>query len=273
VTPGSDTTGSIEKGLANDWNASRNLYLQPELTGCDARLSANSFHPESLSRATGTLTSIPFAIRHDFLTFQLAGGRAACPGILGVNLRVGDEVVRQALPRGEQFVRCTFDVRDLKGREARLGIVDVQRIHGGWIAAGSFAGADCPPDGPVIDGKAPVHRKATAQRTFRCDRRYLNIPATRRFPYAAASGTLELTGSPAKGTVQPVDGKLKLRILIDRCSLDVCAQDGRAFLMHVFQPDWSKPVLAATAEGGRAVVGNLTIHRLKSVWPKGKDRE
>ncbi len=84
--------------------------------------------------------------------------------------------------------------------------------------------------------------------------------------YDTASATLELTGSPAKAIVQPVDGKLKLRILIDRCSIDVCAQNGRVFLMHVFQPDWTMPVLAATAEDGRAVISDVRMHRLKSVW-------
>jgi len=182
VRPDSDTTGSIEKGLANNWNASRNLYLQPELTGCDGETFANSFHPETLNRATGALTSIPFVVRHDYLTMQLAGGRAACPGKLAVNLVGEGAILRQALPRGEKFVRFTFDVRDIKGREAQLRLVDDQRLHGGWIAAGSFAGGGSPADGPVIDGKAPVHRKTTARRTFRCDRRYLNIPANRRFP-------------------------------------------------------------------------------------------
>ena len=182
VTPDADTTGSIEKGLANNWNASRNLYLQPELTGCDGKTFANSFHPETLNRATGTLTSVPFVVRHAYLRFQLAGGRVACAGKLAVNLLADGEIVRQALPRGEKFVRCSLDLRDLKGREARLEIVDAQRLHGGWIAAGSFAGADTPADGPVIDGTAPVHHKVTAQRTFRCDRRYLNIPARRGFP-------------------------------------------------------------------------------------------
>jgi hypothetical protein len=133
VTPDSDTTNSIVKDLVNHWNASRNLYLQPELTGCDARLFANSFHPESLNRATGTLTSIPFPIRHDYLTFQLAGGRAACPGILAVNLLADDAVVRQALPRGEQFVCCSFKL--WQGKDITLTMT-------GWSAAADpLAGA------------------------------------------------------------------------------------------------------------------------------------
>jgi len=64
----------------------------------------------------------------------------------------------------------------------------------------------------------------------------------------------------------PADGKLKLRILVDRGVIDICEQDGRAFLMAGLQADRRKPAFEASSEGGRAVIRDLKIRRLKSVW-------
>jgi len=182
IVPEADGTGSVEKRLSQNWKRHPHLYNQPELSGCDNKVFANSFHPEIMNRAKGRLTSVPFVIDKDYITFQLAGGGPACDGIFAVNLLVDGQVVRQALPRGDQFTRCTFDVRALKGKEGRLRIHDEQDLFGGWIAAGSFRGADAPADGPVMDGKGAIIRRFSGRRAFRADRRYLNIPATGAFP-------------------------------------------------------------------------------------------
>ena len=85
----------------------------------------------------------------------------------------------------------------------------------------------------------------------------------RRTRYDVESGELHV-GGRAGTRVAPVDGKLKLRIFVDCCTVDVCAQDGRAFLMAGMQPNRGKPALEAFAEGRKAVISNIKIHRLKS---------
>jgi len=182
IVPTEDGTHSVEKKLGVNFKSRPELYRQPALSGCGSTWFANSYHPVILNRATGSLTSIPFVLRNDYLSFDLAGGRAACAGMLAVNLIAGDKIVRQALPKGEAFTRCTFDVRDLKGQEVQIRIDDQQVFHGGWIAAGSFAGVDQPAADWVIDGKNPIIRRVAENRQFTCDRRYLNLPATRGFP-------------------------------------------------------------------------------------------
>ncbi len=63
-----------------------------------------------------------------------------------------------------------------------------------------------------------------------------------------------------------IDGKLRLRVLADRGSLEVFAQDGRAALsVAVIPPDDNRRI-ALTAEGGAAVANSLVVHRLRSAW-------
>ncbi|MCX6997377.1 MAG: glycoside hydrolase family 32 protein [Kiritimatiellaeota bacterium] len=182
VVPESDVTGSVKKGLGQNWQRAPHLYKQPDLSGCDNKVFANSFHPEMLNRAKGSLTSVLFDIEKDYITFQLAGGGPACDGLFAVNLLVDEQIVRQALPKGDKFTRCTFDVRALKGKKARLRIYDEQDLLGGWIAAGGFRGADAPADGPWINEKGVIIKHVSETRSFHADKRYLNIPATGAFP-------------------------------------------------------------------------------------------
>lgn len=182
VVPEADGTGSVKKELRQNWKRTPGLYTQPPLSGCDGKAFANSFHPQLLNRATGSLTSIPFVIQKDYLSFQLAGGRATCPGAFAVNLIADGKIVRQGIPKGKEFSRCSFDVRALKGRKAQIRIYDEQVLHGGWIAAGGFAGTDAPTADWIVDEEIPIVRRVSEKRTFTCDQRYLNIPATRKFP-------------------------------------------------------------------------------------------
>ena len=130
IVPEADGTGSIEKRLDQNWGRHPHLYNQPELAGCDNKVFANSFHPGILNRAKGSLTSVPFVIGNDYITFQLAGGNPACDGIFAVNLLVGEQVVRQALPTGDKFTRCTFDVRALKGNSIDCSYVEMKLSFG-----------------------------------------------------------------------------------------------------------------------------------------------
>ena len=53
VVPQSDVTGSVKGGLYKNWKNSKDVYRQPELTGFEGKVFANSYHPERLDKATG----------------------------------------------------------------------------------------------------------------------------------------------------------------------------------------------------------------------------
>src|SRR5208337_2991760 len=71
------------------------------------------------------------------------------------------------------------------------------------------------------------------------------------------------------GTSAPVDlsqGVLRLRVLVDRSTIEVFAADGRVNMAYGFLPSEDNKTVAASAEGGEATVRSLEAWQLKSVW-------
>ncbi|QEH32152.1 hypothetical protein OJF2_06210 [Aquisphaera giovannonii] len=85
--------------------------------------------PAAADAHRGTLTSPEFAIERDFIHFRIGGGEDA--NRLGLRLLVDGKAVRRAAGKGGGAMRhASFDVRDLKGKTARLQVVD--DADGGW---------------------------------------------------------------------------------------------------------------------------------------------
>ena len=61
-----------------------------------------------------------------------------------------------------------------------------------------------------------------------------------------------------------VDGKLILRMLVDRGSIEVFGNGGRGAIAGYMMMDGTKPVIAVT--GSDAVAVNVTAWPLQSVW-------
>ncbi len=79
--------------------------------------------------ATGTLTSKPFVIERNFITFLIGGG--AHQGKTCVNLRIDDKVVLSATGKNDNRMQPhSLDVRRWAGQTARLQVVDDD--SGGW---------------------------------------------------------------------------------------------------------------------------------------------
>ena len=77
----------------------------------------------------GTATSKPFRIQRRYIGFLIGGGNN--PGKTCINLRVGGKVLRTATGKNQEALDpASWDVADLKGKEAVLEIVD--RSSGGW---------------------------------------------------------------------------------------------------------------------------------------------
>jgi uncharacterized protein (DUF608 family) len=78
---------------------------------------------------TGTLTSRPFTLERDYITFLIGGG--AHKDRTCINLLVADRVVLSATGQDDNRMKPhSFDVRAWAGQSARLQIVD--RETGGW---------------------------------------------------------------------------------------------------------------------------------------------
>ena len=85
--------------------------------------------------------------------------------------------------------------------------------------------------------------------------------------YAAKGKERRLASGGSSVAVTPRgDGRVRLRILVDRASVEVFANDGEYVLPNCFVPKVEDRSLALFAEGGQARVVGLTIHPVKSIW-------
>lgn len=84
--------------------------------------------------------------------------------------------------------------------------------------------------------------------------------------YSAEKGTLACLGREAK--VDAAGGRLALRILVDRTSMEVFADDGKVSMSSCFLPDPEKPGLELSSDGGSPKILSMTVYELKSAWAK-----
>ena len=96
----------------------------------------------------GRLVSPEFTIERPFIGFLIGGGGHA--GETCMNLRVDGRVVRTATGKNnERLAPYTWDVRDLRGKRARLEIVDRSSEGWGHINVDQIEFRDEPMSGPV----------------------------------------------------------------------------------------------------------------------------
>ena len=67
-------------------------------------------------------------------------------------------------------------------------------------------------------------------------------------------------------TILPIDGRLSLRILIDRTSIEIFGNRGEVCLSSCFLPADRETVVRCAAETGSIRIHNFVVHRLSSAW-------
>jgi levanase/fructan beta-fructosidase len=70
----------------------------------------------------------------------------------------------------------------------------------------------------------------------------------------------------ASAPLEPVKGRIQLQILVDRSSLEVFGNDGRASLTSCFLPAKDNRTLETVAISGQAKVVSLEVYELRSAW-------
>ena len=148
------------------------LPNQQAVDGFLGRGLVNSFLKGDRSR--GTLTSKPFPMNRNYITFLIGGG--AHDGKTCINLLVNDKVVRTATgEEAEHLSPFTWDVRDLKDKTATLKIVDDE--GGGWghINIDQITLTDNPKQLPI--GAQPLyHETYRPQFHFTAAKNWINDP-------------------------------------------------------------------------------------------------
>ena len=67
-------------------------------------------------------------------------------------------------------------------------------------------------------------------------------------------------------SVKPEKGKIKMQILIDRSVVEICANDGRAFITRRMYPGKDIKKINVFSNKGTARLISLTVYELKSIW-------
>jgi len=118
------------------------LPIQATVVGGDTDRVVNSFATApNNDDATGKLTSRPFTIARNFISFWIGGGSK--PGLTCLNLLVDGKVARTATGKNNnRLERESFEVMDLKGKQATLEIVDAAAGPWGNVGIGRIVFCD-----------------------------------------------------------------------------------------------------------------------------------
>jgi len=76
----------------------------------------------------------------------------------------------------------------------------------------------------------------------------------------------ELSCGRSKAKLKPDNGSIRLRILVDRVSIEVFANDGRVYMPIRAIPEGNERGLEVFTKGGSTKISSLTVHELKSIW-------
>jgi sucrose-6-phosphate hydrolase SacC (GH32 family) len=93
----------------------------------------------------------------------------------------------------------------------------------------------------------------------------LNIRGT-PVVYDVKKKLVAFLGKTAK--LEPIEGKVKLQVLVDRPSIEVFGTDGRFSMSSCFLPPSGDKKISLSAKGGTAQVKSLEVWELKSAWPE-----
>lgn len=66
--------------------------------------------------------------------------------------------------------------------------------------------------------------------------------------------------------LKPVEGKIRLRILVDRVSIEIFANGGRLYMPVRAIPKGDEKGLEVFTKGGNIKIGSLKVRELKSIW-------
>ena len=86
------------------------------------------------------------------------------------------------------------------------------------------------------------------------------IPVT----YDVATQTLSCRGASAK--LAPVNGAIRLQLLVDRAAIEIFGNDGAMYMPIGATPAAKERSLELQSKGGAMQVKSLEVYELKSAW-------
>lgn len=77
---------------------------------------------------------------------------------------------------------------------------------------------------------------------------------------------MELTCQDKKAPLRLINGRIRLRVLVDRTSVEIFGNDGALYMPMAAVPNPENRSLELSVAGGAARLVNVAVHQLKSVW-------
>jgi sucrose-6-phosphate hydrolase SacC (GH32 family) len=74
-----------------------------------------------------------------------------------------------------------------------------------------------------------------------------------------------------EGPLKPENGRIELRILVDRSSLEIFGNGGRLSMTFCILPNSDKPSIELLSTDEPACINSLHIHEMKSCWPQSAE--
>jgi len=215
------------------------------------RFDSATFTPESgphrLHYGNCFYASQTFNDMPDGRRIVIGWGQVEMPGMpFNQVMDLPAELMLHSTPDGPRLaVRPVREVASLHGKTHRFANV---QLHG---VANPLAGIT----GDLFD----LHAEFELQGASRVGFHVRGIPVT----YHAGSKQLSCLGCTAP--LEPTEGKLTLRLLVDRASIEVFGGDGRVYMPVGIIPSDELHTLDVFARGGQATV-TMDVHELKPIW-------
>ena len=179
---------------------------------------------------------------------QVGWGQMKTPGMpFNQMMSVPCELSLRTLPEGVRL--CWQPVREIEKLRARTTRIDRQLLPPGANPLGQIVGE-------LFDVQAELGVGRAAEIG-------LGVGGT-EIVYDVKKSELSCRGK--RGPLRAVDGKVRLRMLCDRTSLEIFGNDGELFMPIALPIDEQRRNLSLIARGGDGNIEALQVHELRSTW-------
>jgi sucrose-6-phosphate hydrolase SacC (GH32 family) len=231
------------------WGAN-NTYMLGRFDGKVFRKEAGPLptHFDANRYAAQTFSDIPVADGRRIQIAWMAGGKY--PHMpFNQQMSVPVALTLRTFPEGVRL--CTLPVRE------------IERLRQGKMLA--FQGDLKPGDNPLSGVSGDLFDIALEAEPGTAREIGLSVRGT-PIQFEVKSRKLSCLGHSA--TVELIKGRLALRVLVDRASIEIFTDDGRSNMAFCFLPPPDDQSLALSCRGGNATIEKLGVWRLTSTWAK-----
>ena len=149
----------------------------------------------------------------------------------------------------------------------RLFAQPVKEIKTLYVSTRKMDNVTVSPEGTVLPGVEGDLFDISAEFAIGAETEKVGF-CIRGVPVAFNVKANQLACADRTAPLKPVAGKIRLRFLIDRTSIEIFANDGRVYMPMAVIPKDEERSIAVFAKGGDARITALTVNTLKSSWER-----